>query len=114
MNALRVFLIAFFAMFFVYTLLVGSGHGWNLVPFALAEVGALTWPGQFTLDFSAYLILSGLWVAWRHEFTSAGIALGLVASVMGILFLAPYLLYASIKVDGDVKALLLGSQKAGA
>ncbi len=110
MMGLRIYLIAFFAMFAIYTLLVGSAHGWNLAPFAIAEIAALTWPGQFTLDFSAYLVLSGLWVAWRHNFTPAGIALGLIASVGGILFLAPYLLYASFQANGDVKTMVLGNR----
>lgn len=114
MIGLRIYLIAFFIMFAIYTLFVGSDHGWNLAPFAIEEIAGLTWPGQFTLDFSAYLVLSALWVAWRHKFTPVGIGLGLVASVGGILFLAPYLLYAISQADGDVKALLLGDQGANA
>ncbi len=108
MIGLRIYLIAVFAMFTIYTLVVGSIHGWNLVAFGVEEITGLTWPGQFTLDFFTYLILSALWVAWRHKFTATGIVLGLIASVGGILFLAPYLLYAISQANGDAKALLLG------
>ncbi len=110
MIALRIYLIAFYIMLVIYTLFVGSAYGWNFVPFAIEEIAALTWPGQFTLDFSAYLVLSALWVAWRHAFSRAGIVLGLIASVGGILFLAPYLLYAISQAKGDVKALVLGDR----
>ena len=55
-----------------------------------------------------YLILSGLWIAWRHRFSTTGIVLGLIASVLGILFFAPYLLFVSILADGDTKKIVLG------
>jgi hypothetical protein len=50
----------------------------------------MTWSGQFNLDFMTFLGLSGIWVAWRHQFTGGAIALGVVAFFGGMMFLAPY------------------------
>ena len=58
--------------------------------------------------------LSGLWVAWRHGFGGAGVALGLVALFGGALFLSAYLLVESYRCGGDVEKLLLGRRRGGA
>jgi hypothetical protein len=73
----------------------------------------MTWPGQFNTGFPTFLSLSALWVAWRHHFSGAGLALGLVALFGGMMFLAPYLRWASVQSSGDTKALLLGKARAG-
>ena len=72
----------------------------------------MTWPGQFNFDFMCFLILSGLWLAWRHHFSVGGIALGVVGVFGGIMLLASYLLIAGYKANGDVKILLLGKARA--
>lgn len=109
---LRVYLLAVLLILLVYTGMVGLEHGWNLLPVFFGDMVVMTWPGQFNLDFLTYLGLSGLWVAWRHHFTATGLVLGVVAALGGMLFLAPYLLWAIAKAGGDVKVLLLGSQRA--
>ena len=58
------------------------------------------------------LLLTGLWVAWRHEFSKSGIALGLVATVGGIVFLSVHLLVAIARAKNYVYTLLLGEQRA--
>jgi len=82
--------------------------GVNLVTPFLAPIFALTWQGQFNIDFSCYLVLSGIWMAWRGGFSRRSLALGIMAPPLGILFFAPYLLYLLHKAGGDVQALLLG------
>ena len=72
----------------------------------------MTWSGQFNLDFMDFLGLSGIWVAWRHQFTSGAIALGVIALFGGMMFLAPYLLWASAQAGGDARVLLLGKARA--
>jgi hypothetical protein len=49
-----------------------------------------------------FLGLSGICVAWRHQFTGGAIALGVVAFFGGMMFLAPYLLWASAEA-GEFK-----------
>ncbi|MEQ9520314.1 MAG: hypothetical protein RLN89_12840 [Parvibaculum sp.] len=112
MPLFRIFLAAIFTIVVVYTLFVGLEHGWNLVPLFFADIAAMTWAGQFNLDFMGFLLLAALWVAWRHHFSPAGLGLGLIASVGGIPFLSAYLLYASFQAEGDVKVILLGPQRA--
>ena len=33
----------------------------------------MKWFGQFNLDFMGFLILSAIWVAWRNQFSAAGL-----------------------------------------
>lgn len=96
-----------------YTLIVGMYHGWDLVPIFFRDIAAMTWPGQFNMDFASFLILSGSWVMWRNEFSPAGIALGLVAFFGGILFLGIYLLVLSFQC-ADLREILLGQARATA
>lgn len=114
MLAFRVLLASIVGIVLVYTGLVGAAQGWNFMPVFFQDIIAMTWPGQFNLDFSCLLILSGLWLAWRHQFSALGIALGVLALVGGSPLLCTYLLIASIKANGDVKVLLLGSARADA
>ena len=97
-----------------YTAVTFARHGAGLVPIFFGAMAKLTWPGQFNLDFTTFLMLSGLWVAWRHRFSASGLILGAIATVGGMLFLAPYLLIHSFKTRGDVRALLLGEVRANA
>lgn len=112
MGIFRVLLIAIFMTIAVYTAIVISGHGWNLLPVFVGEIGAMGWSGQFNLDFLGFLLLAGLWLAWRHDFSPAGLVLGLFGVFGGMLFMSAYLLIASIMAGGDMKTLLLGSRRA--
>ena len=114
MTLFRVFLGACLIAIAGYTAITVARHGAGLVPIFFGDMAKLTWPGQFNLDFTTFLMLSGLWVAWRHHFSATGLILGAVAAVGGMLFLAPYLLIHSFKTRGDVKALLLGEARAHA
>lgn len=108
MTAFRIVLVLMFAVLSAYTAIVVSREGWWLVPVVVGDIGGLTWRGQFNLDFITYLILSAVWVCWRGGFTPLALALGAAASVLGIMFLAPYLLVALQRSGGDIRLLLLG------
>lgn len=114
MNAFRAYLVLVLLLLVGYTLAVGVNHGWNLLPVFFSSLAEVSWPGQFNLDFMTFLGLSAIWVAWRHQFTAAGIALGVVAFFGGMMFLAPYLLWASAGAGGDVRILLLGRARCDA
>jgi hypothetical protein len=112
MRAFRILLVGFIIAVISYTGVVISNHGWNLLPVFFGDIAAMTWPGQFNFDFLCFLILSGLWLAWRHRFSPVGLVLGLVGLLGGIMFLAPYLLIASFRADGDMKILFFGRGRA--
>ena len=112
MNALRLFLAIVFIAVTAYTAVVIANHGWNLLPIFFGDIAAMTWPGQFNFDFMGCLLLSGLWVSWRHEFSPAGLALGLIAAFGGVLFLSAYLLIASFYAGDSASHLLLGKSRA--
>lgn len=111
MNAFRALLIAMFVGILAYTVAVGVSQGWDLFSVYLGDMVAITWPGQFNFDFTCFLVLSGLWVAWRHHFSLGGIALALIATVGGIMVIAPYLLIATVQADGDMSVVLLGQKR---
>jgi hypothetical protein len=111
-SAFRV-LLAFMTLGIIsFTGIVGFNHGWNLLPIFFGDMLAMTWAGQFNFDFMCFLTLSGLWLAWRHHFTVGGIVLGCLGFFGGIMVLAPYLLIAGYRADGNVKILLLGKVRA--
>lgn len=112
MTAFRAWLIVIFVSIAAYTAIVVAAYGMNLFPYFFGDMAKLGWPGQFNLDFLFMLSLSGLWVAWRHAFSGAGIALGLLAFFGGAFFLSAYLLFALRDARGDTRVLLLGRTRA--
>ena len=108
MTRFRLLLAVFCVVVSAYTTAAIANDGINLFANTLPAMAEVGWPGQFHLDFFTYLILSGLWVAWRHNFTPAGIALGVAAALLGIIFLSLYLLRELKRNGGNVHALLLG------
>ncbi|CAN5900354.1 hypothetical protein BH11PSE8_BH11PSE8_40240 [soil metagenome] len=112
MFAFRVLLVAIVATVLVYTGIVIAAEGFGFMAVFFGDILAMKWPGQFNLDFSCLLLLSGLWVAWRHQFSLRGLGLGLAALLAGSPFLSVYLLVASLRAKGDMKVLLLGPARA--
>ena len=112
MTAFRVLLIAMCAILVGYTGVVISNHGMGLFNVFFGDMAAMGWPGQFNLDFMFMLTLSALWVAWRHQFSLAGLILGLLAYFGGSLFLTIYLCVLSGLTRGDVEKMLLGKRRA--
>ena len=111
MRNFRVLLALLLAVFAAYTAAVVANHGPGFPQVFFGDLAAMAWPGQINLDFLIYLLLSGLWIAWRHEFTAGGIALGLLA-LFGAVMLLPYLLWATANAGGDGRVLLLGRRRA--
>ena len=112
MGTFRGVLAALFAIIVAYTAVVVAHHGLGLLPIFFGDIAKMEWPGQFNVDFSGFLLLSGLWLAWRHEFSALGVALGVLAVFGGMPLLSAYLFFASRRVDGDWAALLLGPARA--
>lgn len=112
MTAFRLFLIICLVAIVSYTSLTIAHHGMGLLPVFFGDMAAMGWPGQFNLDFMCFLGLSAIWTAWRHHFSPAGLALGVLAFFGGMLFLSLYLLVQSSRCGGDVRVLLLGPDRA--
>lgn len=112
MNAFRILLALMFIYLAIYTAAVILDHGLNLFPEFFGAMFEMTWAGQFNTDFAGFLILSALWLSWRHHFSPVGIVLGICGFFGGIGFLAPYLIVMSFRVGGDMERLLLGDQRA--
>jgi len=114
MTAFRALLIVLWALIAGYTASVIANHGMGLLNIFFGDMAAMGWPGQFNLDFMFMLTLSALWVAWRHQFSIAGLVLAFLALLGGILFLTAYLLMVSWQAKGDMKQVLLGKTRAAA
>ena len=112
MAAFRVVLVVLFVWVVGYTIPVLAEHGLApLLPTFFGDMAEFTWPGQFNADFFGFLVLSGLWVAWRNHFSPLGLALGVVALFGGIPFLTAYLFIMSFRVDGDLRTLIMGPRR---
>lgn len=94
----------------VYTFYAVNNESWNLFQIFTANITAFNWNGQFNLDFSCYLTLSGIWIMWRNKFSKYSIVIAIIAMIIGIMAFAPYLLYLLAKEKGDLKKVLLGEQ----
>ncbi len=114
MVLFRLFLGGCLLVIIGYTAVTIANHGMGLVPIFFGDMAAMAWPGQFNLDFSCFLLLSGLWVAWRHDFSAGGLAMAPVAVFGGMLFLSAYLLIISFRTGGDIRKILLGEARCGA
>ena len=110
MNLFKGLLVLMSVALLLYTVMAFVNEGPNLIAVFVRDLAALNWSGQFNLDFMTYLILSAIWIAWRHRFSPSGIVLALIASVAGILFLSVYLLIAIPRAGGDPARLLLGDR----
>ena len=114
MTLLRLYAFVFLIVLVVYTGIVMANHGANLIPVFFGDMAALTWPGQFNLDFMGFLILSAMWIGWRHEYSLTGWLLTPLALFGGMLFLTIYILIQSFRLIGDLRALLIGEGRAAA
>ena len=111
MSAFRLLLVAMMVGIVSITSIVGLKHGWNFMPIFFRDIASLTWPGMFNFDLMCFLLLSALWLAWRHQFSPCGLLLGLIGFFGGTMFLAPYLLIVSFSAKGDMAEILLGKTR---
>ena len=111
MIFLRIVVVILFVVLAVYTAVVMANHGTGFGPVFMGDLYAMNWSGQFNLDFFSYVVLSCLWIAWRHAFSPLGIVLALIGLIGGMLYFAIYLFVAIGQANGDMHALLLGAQK---
>ncbi len=110
MARLQILLGVMVAGMLAYTGAVILREGIDFIAPFVAAILSLTWVGQFTFDFACYLILSALWVMWRHAFSATGVALGAACGLFGFAVFAPYLLVISLRTQ-TLRALVLGGQR---
>ena len=111
MTGLRLWLATIFVALGIYTAIVVSNFGWNLLDVFFGDMSRMEWPGQFNLDFMFLLTLSGLWTAWRNAFTPVGVVLALLATFGGALFMSLYLLFLTFQSNGNMREILLGKSR---
>ncbi|MEL6824297.1 MAG: hypothetical protein AAFP70_21280 [Calditrichota bacterium] len=110
MTMFRTLLIILTLTIFGYTTPVTIEFGLNILPLFFGEISAMTWQGQFNLDFLCFLILSAAWLMWRYQFSGKGIIFGILGLILGMSFLAPFLLVISYQTNGNMRKILMGEQ----
>ena len=108
MAAFRMVLIAMILVMIILTITAVQNEGLDGITPFFTPIFELAWQGQYRVDFICYLILSGIWMAWRSGFSTGGILMGVFLPPFAILFFAPYLLYLIGKTGGDPRKILLG------
>lgn len=109
MTQLRIIAAVLFVALVLYTLAILPEHGADFISVFFGNIWAMNWSGQINLDFSGYVILSALWIGWRHNYTPAGLGLG-AAAFLGGMFFFPYLIYLAFTAK-DARELLLGPSR---
>lgn len=112
MTAFRFFLAVIGLTILFYTLPVVAHHGMGLLAVFFGDIAKMAWPGQFNVDFSSFLLMTMLWVAWRNGFSALGLLLALLVPVGGGMFTSFYVLFLTFATKGDIAAVLLGSERA--
>ena len=108
MTALRLLILSMTLVMVLATLWAMIHHGPDFyTPFVMGLV-PMDWQSHVNLDFALYLVLSGLWLAWRSGFTAAGIVTGVLAANLGMVVLGPVVLVLIARAGGDPAQLLLG------
>ncbi|NCP24473.1 MAG: hypothetical protein GW854_10050 [Erythrobacter sp.] len=110
MIALRLALVVLWVILAGYTALVVLSYGLGLLPIFFGDIAAITWPGQFNLDFLCFLVLSALWTAWRNAFSRVGFFLAIAAFFGGAGFLLPYLLFLTFRESRNPVRVLVGNR----
>lgn len=114
MTAFRILLVAIISVVSIYTAVVIGNHGTDFLTPFYGDIAKMGWPGQFNMDFHAFLILGSLWLMWRHHFSPLGLLFGLLIFAGGAPFLCGYLLVVSAKDKADIAELLLGKRRIAA
>lgn len=108
LTLLKSLLIIQFISLVIYSSFAVKNEGLTLFQIFINNVTSINWNGQFNLDFTCYLILSGIWTMWRNKFSFFSIIIAINAMIIGIMFFAPYLLYLLIVEKGDINKVLIG------
>lgn len=113
MQGFRIFMACIFIAIVLYTIPVVLNHGlFSLFGVFFGDIARMQWPGQFNLDFMGFLLMSGVWLAWRHDFSPAGLGLAAGGFLLGAPFLSAYLFLTSRQVGGSWAVLYLGERRA--
>jgi hypothetical protein len=106
----RALLAVLWIVLATYTAAVVAHNGVGLFAIFFGDIARVGWPGQFNLDFLFMLLLSAIWVSWRHRYSASGLLLGAFAFVGGSGFLLPYLLVLSVTTGANAERMLVGDR----
>lgn len=107
-NLFRFALAAAWAVLLWVTVEAGRTLGFDKAgDFFIGDM-AHPWRAQFNTDFSFFLLLVAAWMIWSARNRALGTLCAILSIVGGGLFTFAYLLVASYRTRGNLKAALLG------
>lgn len=112
MSHLRLFVLFIALVMIAYTIVAIRQDGLDFMTPYLIGVISLDWQGHINTDFTFYLLMSALWIAWREGFSPMAFALAGMIGLMGMVLFAPYLLRAIAQSGGNPQRLLLGKNSS--
>ena len=110
MTVFRLLLVLLWLAIAAITLNALIDQGLAAAPITFLSDLAHPWRAQFYADFEIQLLLFAAWILWREPSRSLGLAFAVLTLLLGALFTLPYLLHASWRSGGDVRAMLLNPQ----
>lgn len=112
-NLSRVALAAMWLALFYVTLHAGQALGWDKAGDVFFGDMAHPWRAQFNVDFGFHLLVVAAWMAWHASSRWLGALFVVLAVLGGGVFTFLYLLVQSVRLRGNVAAVLLGRHYPG-
>jgi hypothetical protein len=110
MTAFRLLLVLLWLGVAAITANALLDEGLAAAPITFLTDLAHPWRAQFYADLEVQLLLFAAWIVWREPSRVRGLVLAVATMLLGALFTLPYLLLASCRSGGDVRAMLLNPQ----
>jgi len=110
MTVLRIFLVLGWLLIAAVTVWAASTLGVVAAPQTFVADLGHPWRAQFYADLELHLLLFAFWIVWRERSLPLGLVCAAATILLGALFSLPYLLFATVQAQGDMRALLLGAR----
>ena len=108
--ALRIFLVLGWIAIALVTVHAMAAMGASGFVETVLEDVRHPWRVQLYVDFELHLLLFAGWIAWRERVVALGLACAAATLSLGALFTLPYLLFATVRAEGNPRRLLLGAR----
>lgn len=113
-NLFRLALAAMWLALLYVTIAAGQALGWDKAGDVFFGDMAHPWRAQFNVDFGFHLLIVAAWMLWHARSRWWGALFAVLAVMGGGLFTFAYLLVRTIRLRGDIAAVLLGRHDHGA
>lgn len=107
-NLFRLALAVMWLGLLYVSIQAGQALGWDQAGDVFFGDMGHPWRAQFNIDFGFHLLLVAAWMAWHAQSRLLGLVFAVLSVMGGGVFTFAYLLIQSIRLRGNIPALLLG------